>query len=461
MKSFIGAALGVSMALGLGFGCFLVMLRGHLTFDLRTISGFGYLAFVYAAIIYWVIRVREFYADKIAGLIIAEEIGHNVLAKAARAAKYVRYPFWYFVTHPSPADRLKNYDNFSGVYEYSAAKLLACAFALSCFFILIPISTLSFEAAFTNTTIGLGSLVALLPMAAILLFGVFIQFHVVFHLVVPATIGSRESFVGITFRCLAMIACAVINLEIISLLILRREVVSYAVDKVDINNLVVGCANLLVTHWVLFFMGCQFRANGGDVVGPRLQRSWQWCGAIIATVLTSLVYAVSTTIFSSPADAIGADESAALIIIAIVSVFIIGLSYLAWLRAVRKNAKRILEIKRASDADQVAPGQRYAIGVELMRPPFLFRLGCYVAFYIAGLYLVLQMAAINDPDPQPLGEVSDDFRLEWAITMRSSRDGAYFLAWTFFIFPIQLLVLKIRGGGLFPAKRVITVVERT
>ncbi len=459
MKSFMVAAIGVSMVLGVGFGCFLAMLRADLTFDIRTIAGFGYLAFAYAAIIYWVIRVREFYADKIAGLIIGEEVGHKVLAKAARAAKYIRYPFWYFVTHPSPADRLRHYDEFSGIYEYSVTKLLACAFALSCSIILIPISTLSFEAAFTKTTIGLGSLVALLPMAAILLLGIFIQFHIVFHLVVPATIGEKESFVSITLKCLVLIACALINLEIISLLIFRREIVSYAMDKVIVDNLVVGCANLLVTHWVYFFMARQFRANGGDVVRPRLQRSWQWCGAIIATVLVLVTYAASKRLFSLPADATGVDEISALITISVVSAFIIGLTYLAWRRAVRKNAKRIFEIKRASVADQIVPGQRYMIGVELLREPFLFRLGCYVAFYIAGLYFVLQVAAINDPDPQPLGEVSAEFPPEWVITMRSSRDGAYFLAWTFFIFPIQLLVLKIKGG-LFPARRVITVADR-
>jgi hypothetical protein len=428
------------------------MLHARLSFEFRTVAGFLYIAFAYTAFIYWVLRIREFYADRVAGLIAGQEVGKNVLERAARAAKYTKFPVWYFMTHPKPADRLDHYQNFSGVYEYSLTKILVCAFALSCYVVLVPISTLSFQAAFTHATVGLTSLVALVPMAAIIVAGALLQFHIIFHLVISATIGANETFIKVTLKCLAMIVCGLINLEIISLLFFRREIVTSAREMIDGTNIINACACLLVTHWTYYLMARKFRAEEGSALGLRLQRSWQWCGGIISVVITTTITTGASLLWQD-----SAENMSAVVVVSIVAAAISGLAYLRWRAAVRADAKRITNLKNTLDARQIALGQRYVIGFDTVRPPLLTRLACVAAVYFGGLYLILQMAAINESGINLPRSLPEDLRLDYQITMRSSRDGAYFLAWTFFIFPLQYLIIR-RKGPLFPAKKVMTAV---
>lgn len=222
------ATLSATLAIFTGIAVFIAMLLGHLKFTAKPVIGLLYLGLIYFFLIHWVLRIREFYADKIAGSIIGPEHGLGVLSRSARISKFLKFSWKYFLTHPSPSARERIFEDFREIYQYSWARVLLSAFVLSAIFFVGPLAAIGVDSNINVTNIGLGSAAGMIFFVGLVIFGIWLQYYVIYQNVVPVALLNELSMLKVTLRCILLYIFGLLNAEIICGLFADREFIQFA-----------------------------------------------------------------------------------------------------------------------------------------------------------------------------------------------------------------------------------------
>ncbi len=276
--------------------------------------------------------------------------------------------------------------------------LLICAFVLSSSVLVVPLAFYSFRDAFNTACIGLPSLLALPLMGAVAVTALVSVLYINFHLVVPATIVGAESFVGITIKCMALLLCAAANLEIISLLFSGREIISLLVEhSTNPAEMALSLTSPLLLHWVYFFMARQFCRTGAGKISSRLRRRWQWYGGFLAILLLGMISSILRVEPVLPSSDDVRDWSDNIATVALTTI-LIGLTYWAWRRALRKNKEHFSKIQSVKSSRSRSDGARTTVSRRMGQSDRPVPTGVLRCGVCRGLIFFIRMRRTPDSD---------------------------------------------------------------
>jgi hypothetical protein len=109
-------------------------------FRVTGLAGLALILSLFGACGYQAVRLREFYADRLAAYLSPEAKIEAFLEKNALRERFLTFPFGYRLTHPTFLDRLAVFRNFSAIYQFRTLDIFAFSFLYALLYFVVPMT---------------------------------------------------------------------------------------------------------------------------------------------------------------------------------------------------------------------------------------------------------------------------------------------------------------------------------
>jgi hypothetical protein len=110
--------------LGLSISVWILFVSYGAPFRISGLSALAMTGLFFLSAGYNAIRLREFYADRLAAYLQPDNMIDGFLSKNTRREKFLKFPFTYRMTHPASAERLTVFRDFRSVYQLRVVDML-------------------------------------------------------------------------------------------------------------------------------------------------------------------------------------------------------------------------------------------------------------------------------------------------------------------------------------------------